>query len=256
MQTGDSTSNLYFWLSLCRKSGNVIDLVKLVLGVGFSDACDWLLNFSKDACIYEHQNLCKSVQSVKSMFDIEKYRKYFEHPYLNNSACQFLFAERKLNPAVIQNCRITSWKSWLQIPYFDLNGNLIDVQWRNLGSSGPRFRFPSGSHSTIYNLPVLKTLSPGEELFIAEGCSDCWSLMSAGHKAIAIPSATLCNPQTIKELSVINSQLSIGWSMYPDADAAGETLFNKINSVLPITRHQLPSGCKDYSDYYLKTLCY
>jgi len=69
-----------------------------------------------------------------------------------------------------------------------LNG----IQNRNLVKGGsPRFRFPQGASCSIYNLPVLNLLRPGETLFIAEGCSDAWSLMSAGHKAIAIPSATL-----------------------------------------------------------------
>ena len=50
----------------------------------------------------------------------------------------------------------------------------------------PRFRFPQGSRCSIYNLPVLNRLRPGEALYIAEGCSDCWSLLSAGHKAARI----------------------------------------------------------------------
>lgn len=251
-----ASTNRFFCFS-CRKGGNVIDLVKLVLGVGFIDACNWLVAYSNDASIYGQHNSCNQCDSCSEKeFNASKYERYFEHPYLNKPACDFLFLQRKLHPTVIGQCRLSSWKNWLQIPYFDLDGRLIDVQFRNLGSSGPRFKFPSGSHASLYNLPVLKTLSPGEELFIAEGCSDCWSLLSSGHKAIAIPSATTFGNQMLEELSIINSQLSIRWSMYPDADEPGEQLYQRLCKSLPVIRHSLPYGCKDFSNLYLKNLCY
>ena len=40
-----------------------------------------------------------------------------------------------------------------------------------------------------------KPTRPDDELWITEGCSDCWAMPSAGHKAIAIPSATLLSPR-------------------------------------------------------------
>ena len=43
--------------------------------------------------------------------------------------------------------------------------------------------------------------------------------------------------------------------MYPDRDAPGERLFLQLRQVLPtLEHHQLPAGCKDFSEYYLKTL--
>ena len=42
--------------------------------------------------------------------------------------------------------------------------------------------------------------------------------------------------------------------MFPDADAPGERLFLQLQKVLPaLVHHQLPPGCKDFSDYYLQT---
>ena len=95
--------------------------------------------------------------------------------------------------------KLVEWQKqgtpWLQIPYYDRSGRLTGVQNRNLIRGAlPRFRFPSGSKCGIYNLPVLNLLKPGEPLFITEGSSDCWAMLSAGHKAIAIPSATLLTP--------------------------------------------------------------
>ena len=116
----------------------------------------------------------------------------------------------------------------------------------------PRFKFPRGSECGIYNLPVLNRLHEGEELWITEGASDCWAMLSAGHKAIAIPSATLLKPKDLNQLSTLHSQLSTPFHMAPDRDEPGERLFLQLQSLLPnLTHHQLPKGCKDYSDYYL-----
>lgn len=118
----------------------------------------------------------------------------------------------------------------------------------------PRFKFPYGSRCSIYNLQILRLLRPHEPLYIAEGCSDCWSLLSAGHKAIAIPSATLLNSQSINMLLTFTSQLSTEYHMYPDRDPPGERLFQQLRDVFPsIIQHTLPTDCKDFSDYYMKT---
>ena len=237
-----------------------IDLVMKYLNKDFKEACRWLAD--------EHNVVVSSlkVQEVsgvqESQFDASRYEKYFEHPWLNEEAKRFLFEERKLDERVVRWCRLTSWKDkqgvpWLQIPYYDREGKLVGVQNRNLVKGGlPRFRFPQGSECGIYNLPVLNLLKPGEQLFIAEGCSDCWSLLSAGHKAIAIPSATLLtkkDSEILKSLTMNHETLTV--HMFPDNDAPGERLFLQLQKVLPsLVHHQLPPDCKDFSEYYLKKL--
>ena len=132
------------------------------------------------------------------------------------AAKQFLFDERKIDPRVVRWCRLSSWKdkkgvNWLTIPYFDQEGNLTGVQYRNLEPGGtPRFRFPYGSRCGIYNLQVLPLLRPDEPLFITEGCSDCWAMLSAGHKAIAIPSATLLNASALEALLQVRGESGEG----------------------------------------------
>ena len=97
-------------------------------------------------------------------------------------------------------------------------------------------------------------LKPGEPLFITEGCSDCWAMLSAGHKAIAIPSATLLKEEDL--LLLRNGpdgghRQPLNLHMFPDADAPGERLFLSLRDHLPqIVRHQLPAGCKDFGDYW------
>ena len=119
----------------------------------------------------------------------------------------------------------------------------------------PRFRFPYGSRCTVYNLPVTAMLRPGEPLFITEGCSDCWAMLSAGHKAIAIPSATLLSQADKALLRDLAQRLGTSFHMFPDRDAPGERLFMQLREVLPgLQHHQLPMGCKDFAEYYVSAL--
>ena len=119
----------------------------------------------------------------------------------------------------------------------------------------PRFRFPYGSRCTVYNLPVTAMLRPGEPLFITEGCSDCWAMLSAGHKAIAIPSATLLSQADKALLRDLAQRLGTSFHMFPDRDAPGERLFMQLREVLPgLQHHQLPVDCKDFAKYYVSAL--
>ena len=240
-------------------------------------------------------------------FDAARYARFFEHPWLNEAACRFLFDERKIDGRVARWCRLSSWTdrkgvNWLQIPYFDKEGRLVGIQNRNLdfhrksrptdsmdsektgksscptdftddtdskhsedsqvsigskagtdSEEAPRFRFPYGSQCGIYNLQVLNLLTQGERLFITEGCSDCWAMLSAGHKAIAIPSATLLKHEDRDVLAYIGETFGVEWHMFPDRDAPGERLFLQLKEILPsLIHHQLPLGCKDFGEAYLK----
>ena len=119
----------------------------------------------------------------------------------------------------------------------------------------PRFRFPYGSRCTVYNLPVTAMLRSGEPLFITEGCSDCWAMLSAGHKAIAIPSATLLSQADKALLRDLAQRLGTSFHMFPDRDAPGERLFMQLREVLPgLQHHQLPVDCKDFAEYYVSAL--
>lgn len=253
---------------VCGASGGPIDLVMKYLHKNFLDACRWLgeswgLVHDSLTCQRNHAT-CPldspqtSILKSQTMFDASRYERFFEHPWLIPEARHFLFDERRIDPRVVRWCRLTSWKDkqgvpWLQTPYYDREGRLVGIQNRNLVKGAlPRFRFPQGAECGIYNLPVLNLLQPGETLFITEGCSDCWAMLSAGHKAIAIPSATLLKRKDAEQLSILTSQFSISIAMYPDNDVPGERLFLQLREVLPsLVRHQLPPGCKDFGEYYI-----
>ena len=239
---------------VCGASGGTIDLVMRHLHVDFREACRWLAD--------EHNVIIDEwkpapTDEVHKAFDATRYERFFERPWLNEEARRFLFDERRLDPRVVSWCRLTSWKdkqgvAWLQIPYYNKEGQLVGIQNRNLVRGAlPRFRFPQGSECGIYNQPVLNLLRPGEQLFITEGCSDCWAMLSAGHKAIAIPSATLLTNDVRGKMEEVRDKLDIQFHMYPDRDEPGERLFLQLQKVLPsLVHHQLPPDCKDFSDFY------
>ena len=265
---------------VCGATGDTISLAMRQLSLNFIDACRWLAD---DSNIILTEYKAPPVSYVTT-FDPKRYERFFERPWLSDAARGFLFAERMIDERVVRWCRLTSWQdrkgvNWLQIPYYDVDGKLIGIQNRNLGLSpvsnpscasgslsrdggerGPRFRFPQGSRCTIYNLPVLKLLREGESLYITEGCSDCWAMLSSGHKAIAIPSATLLKPA---DVTTITQHLPPGTQlhMYPDRDEPGERLFLQLKELLEsqsgasgsLHHHHLPPDCKDYSEYYIST---
>ena len=243
----------------CGESGDSISFVMKVLGKDFLDACRWLAD--------EHNVIVTCFTTPENSgveqkpFDTSRYERFFERPWLLPEARKFLFDERRIDPRVVRWCRVTSWKDrngtpWLQIPYFNSEGKLIGIQNRNLiKGAEPRFRFPQGSQCVLYNQNVLNMLKPNEPLYITEGCSDCWAMLSAGFKCVAIPSATLFKPKDAELLSTFGSQRSTEFHMWPDNDSPGENLFQQLQKVLPsLVHHQLPLGCKDFSEYYLKKI--
>lgn len=135
--------------------------------------------------------------------------------------------------------------------YFDRDGKLQSLQSRYLGKEDkPRFQFARGCRPGIFNQPILNEIGEGEDLYVSEGVTDCISLMSDGLNAIAIPSATLLNNSDIELLAKYTLK------MYPDQDEPGKRLFSQLKEKVEerggrIECLSLPTGMKDYSDYYM-----
>lgn len=217
-----------------------------------------------------------------SSVDVEFYQQMFRQMHLSESGQRFLFEERLLSPEALKVCQIVSTEQSvcmarvgcgvfdgpsLIFPYFDQEGRLVSVQSRYLGKKRPessfdmnkasldeakpkeipRFKFAPGSHRMIYGLDRLKDCPPDEPLLITEGPSDCWTALTLGIHAIAIPSATLFDRRFQGLLAGRNLHV------FPDQDEAGLSLYFELKKALPsLVYHQLPEGCKDLSEYYLK----
>lgn len=217
-----------------------------------------------------------------SSVDVEFYQQMFRQMHLSESGQRFLFEERLLSSEALKVCQIVSTEQSvcmarvgrgvfdgpsLIFPYFDQEGRLVSVQSRYLGKPKsessfdmekvsideakpkeiPRFKFAPGSHRMIYGLDRLKDYPPDEPLLITEGPSDCWTALTLGIHAIAIPSATLFDRRFQGLLAGRNLHI------FPDQDEAGLSLYFELKKAFPrLVYHQLPEGCKDLSEYYLK----
>ena len=247
----------------CGASGNVIDLVMRYNNMEFKEAINWIgnkeVNTAKD-------NAYEKKESREEAVDIEYLEVLMKNVCINEDAARFLFDERRIDRRVVEWCGLTSISSdtpcwrWgkafydapsLLIPYRDVDGKLLTVQGRYLGKEKkPRFKFPHGSQAGMYNKPVIATLKKGDELWITEGPSDCWAMMSAGRKAVAIPSATSL---TTGDLRLLGEGLQKGVSLHmaPDNDRPGMELFKTLKRHFPdLQGHVLPDGVKDFGEMW------
>ena len=224
-------------------------------------------------------------------FDAEIFSWIINNAKLSETANSFLFDERHFDKGVIEKLRIKSlsypkrlvdlliglfgeercvrakivrqcvhglycffFTPCLLFPYYEKDGKLVGLQSRYLGDNkkAPRFQFISSQKTRLFNLPVLNSMTRGDELFISEGITDCLALLSSGKRAVAIPSATILPVEDLAQLK--NYDLH----MYPDADEAGRRAFSElrrffVNQYSFLTSNKLPEGVKDYCDYFVQS---
>ena len=247
----------------CGASGNVIDLVMRYNNMEFKEAINWIgnkeVNTAKD-------NAYERKESREEAVDIEYLEVLMKNVCINEDAARFLFDERRIDSRVVEWCGLSSVSSdtpcwrWgkafydapsLLIPYRDVDGKLLTVQGRYLGKEKkPRFKFPHCSQAGMYNKPVIATLKKGDELWITEGPSDCWAMMSAGRKAVAIPSATSLTTGDLRLLGD-GLQKEVSLHMAPDNDRPGMELFKTLKRHFPdLQGHVLPDGVKDFGEMW------
>ena len=275
---------------VCDARGCTIQLVMDSQDWHFYESCLWLAKkfdvmlemdspHGQQKALRPQPHPTRGPAYASSAVDVRHLERLLAEPHICDEARMFLYDERRISPQVVRQTGLTSISSpvpmsgnpvdsWfnapsLLIPYRDIDGHLLSVQARYLGTDPdkPRFQFPKGSRCTIFNLPVFQSLSPGEDLWITEGVTDCLAMMSSGRKAIAIPSATLltahdrqllstcCPPPTTDASATSRPHVH----MAPDNDRPGERLFQELRQVLPDLRHhQLPAQYKDFGEYWTK----
>ena len=278
----------------CGASGDGIALTEKVLNVGFKEACQWLgptltlpagrglvapnvQNFATNISTDSHSRLPPFREGGGgSSLDLEYLSSLVARPVLSAEARRFLFDERGYNPRVVEWLGVSSisvptpcWRYGkpfydapsLLFPYRDIDGRVQNVQSRLLERSEdkPRFRFPRNSRIHVFNLPILRYLKEGEPLYVSEGVTDCIALLSSGKKAIAIPSATSLKEDDFSQLTAHHRSFNL--HVYPDQDEPGERLYSNLHSLATrigatLVRHDLPKGCKDYSEAWKRAACH
>lgn len=223
-------------------------------------------------------------------FDEEVATWLIQKARLSEAAKQFLYGERHFDDAVVKKLNIRSvtypkrvvealvgqfgeerclqsglvrkggyglffyfFTPCLLFPYYEQDGRLAGLQSRYLGDKekAPRFQFQSSQKTRLFNLPMLNGMKSGDKLYISEGITDCLALLSAGEKAVAIPSATILPEEDLILLKDYDLH------MYPDSDDAGRRAFRElrrflVNNYSTVKAEKLPDGMKDYSAYYAK----
>lgn len=219
--------------------------------------------------------------------DTELFEWIVSQGRLSPQATEFLYEERKLSSDVIASCRIFSLNDKyafisklverfgeercvnsrilsrgryglktnyifpaLAFPYFDYNGNIINIQSRTFNPCTPseRFRNIPGLSVIPFNLNSLKYLPKRSVVYIAEGVTDCLALLSEGKNAIAIPGA---NNYKEEFAQYLDGYVLV---MFPDKDNPGDGLYEKIQRSVrsSVFKKELPDGYKDYADFHIK----
>lgn len=260
----------------CGANGDVIALAMQMKRVGFREAKEWLRkNHAKmdrgaageaAASTASHGSLHAGRGAGKQPVSTVYLEKVMECSPLTPEARRFLFEERHLSPEVVERCRIGALSHAmpcspdgrqgsypahsLLIPYYDTQGRLITVQSRYLGTreGEPRFRFPAHTDSAhLYGQQWVAGLQPGSKVALAEGISDCWTLLTLGFPAVAMPSSTTLDTGSLPLLA--DKEVHV----WPDNDAAGRKFYFSMKKLLPgLVYHQLPTDVNDLSDCYVR----
>lgn len=233
--------------------------------------------------------LRQKLETVEPPFNVEIGEWLIENAGLSEVAKTFLYTERKLSPDVISRLKIRSVSDarklldamrscfseeellragvfydivkgypafeipCILIPYHSQDGQLIGMQSRSLRKyPKTRYQFFRGFKPTLYNLPVTNYIAKGEKLYISEGMTDCFAMLSAGLNAVALPSASNL---PLNEFAGLTDYDLV---MCADKDFAGLKAYNELKYYVTamggtLSMLKLPIGFKDYGEYYAAT---
>ncbi len=236
----------------CDLSGDVFDLVKIVMGFDFRTAADWLESDRGLPTV-----ALRPISNAPRPGDSALLGRFWSHCSVEGDwlAHKGLDASKYGVRAVTREANriIPSLPvGGLFIPYYQ-NGELTWGRWRNTRKTGLRFLNVPGVDTIIYNQDALPR--DGCPLYLAEGETDTMSLTEMGHAAIGFPGAS-----QFKLLAMLARWVEV--MAIPaivtafDNDAAGAQLHDKVvalNLGVPISRFDL-KGYKDVNDLWLDNL--
>lgn len=144
------------------------------------------------------------------------------------------------------------YEDGLLFPFYDCNNNVIFIQHRLVEQvKVNKYKGLCGIKLPMYNLDRLSRLSINDSVYICEGVLDCISLNLMGKNAIGIIGSNGFKSDYIDFLKPYTLYL------IPDNDTAGAKFTKDITTLLNAEGcsvgigGNLPSNCKDITDYYI-----
>lgn len=109
------------------------------------------------------------------------------------------------------------FRSMISIPYLTVDREVIGIRFRAtpMSQDGPKYLQPSGSETSIYNMPALARNH--KTVIITEGELDCLTLEALGYTAIGMPGANSWKPHYSRALDGFQKVIVAG-----DPDDAGQ----------------------------------
>lgn len=142
----------------------------------------------------------------------------------------------------------------ITMPYFGVDGQQLFVRTRNPEGAERRFNQPKGVKLEPYGLWKLADVVDDPRLFLAEGETDTITLWQAGLPALGIPGAQSSGCIEASHIAGVEEVYLCG-----DADEAGQKFnkgmverLHKIGFKGRLYTLELPNGCKDVSDLYVR----
>lgn len=134
----------------------------------------------------------------------------------------------------------------VDIPYLDMQGEVVSIRKRLHLDVEPRFMWRRGDKVIPYGLWRLAEARTNRHLIMVEGESDTWTLWHAGLPALGVPGASTWKEAWKPHLQDIESLF-----LWREPDGGGDTLVSTIASDLPDIRIiEPPADVKDPNELW------
>src|SRR5262249_22148948 len=100
-----------------------------------------------------------------------------------------LARDKALPVEFLASLGLTDSRQGVQIPYYDVTGELIATKLRTALQAQAGSRWPAGKPTVCYGQWRISDMQKAGLLLLVEGESDCWALWHQGWPALGVPGA-------------------------------------------------------------------
>lgn len=166
----------------------------------------------------------------------------------------YLTQERAIHRDIVASARLgfvadpisghEQYKGKLAIPYISYNGEIVNMRFRSLDGSDPKYLGLPGLDTRLYGIQSIH--EAGDSISITEGEMDRLILLQCGLHAVGVPGA--------KAFKRHHARCFAGFStvyIWPDGDKAGRDFAQHIATTLLSARIVTMEPGTDVNDLYL-----